>query len=1447
MVDFDNLHLLQKFKRHHEYNKSEEIFQELRGDFYYSKNQFKQDGEKNKGLYCVDEKQTVMILVNDQRQIERRLIPNFELLNRVNAPSEFNLDQIWMSHDAKKLILKLQEQNCLKINVYHIKDIFEAFSGYTSTQGSCTNPNPIASFVVGLNSQISEVKLTHNMQKIIILGDLYSIGASDFLERSDSLKGVFIIDVSSQQQDLINKDTTLITFLTSTQESIQQQITSKEMEDQSQIHYNGCFSFFQLEQEDSLKSENQISFGRDHIIISKGQLDSKDHLIINIDESQNYTITKLITTSSKETIANDGYIVEIERDGQWISKLSVCQYNKDTQKLEKLYSLSPLVYEIEEIQVIKVDNKSLTYLAQIINKNQVIPIDAVTPSVYQPPSNEDINSSQIIAKESLKHQTSRYKSYILQQSSDTKIHIYEDCPIELDIKQILWNQYFTYKLLVCCGDGTFYTTSFYERTSIFQIWDKELDQGYQFIDFEEDARFAFDDIVEHKVKYIYNTDIVTFAMVRDIAVEGNESEKERWLGFYQNSKFHKSMKFENYTLKQFKYSSQDKNGAIQAYTITENEILLLDFNEMFELTNTESTFKLEDGLTIKKITFFQQDRQYKAIRDQNMKFGLLDSQDMYMTAYLDSNDVCDRPQKISYSQNSICKITEYGILQLSQENHYVRTYFQISDRTSKVLLRESQRFILKNAIAFSDSLVIQSKDNRLFFFDNRNIQEIVLPEAMQGKPFEMKGKTQIRDQSVILSFYNCEKCDKDSEVIEKCSCYTNSRQTVVEICLIGCNEFTTSFFTHRTISFMSSLGYFKYTDSKNNRYDIYDTLTNQKISYVEAAFCQAEAKLWTLLQDVSTREVVNLIKRGPQQIKQLLKNYGIGNLMNMIMLNEQALEALKEELLLFPKEEIPQIFQSYGFRSNVLGTAIQQNMVRCVKVMLDIFIEFQDHYVLGRIIDTNFNELMSKNYDMKRFLEKDILFTKLQDMDTLPEFVQHNEVIYYAEQSYRENQLTYISTLRPDQYAPNYQVGDQSRNEKVYPCEYTLVCMQDSMFSTYKFLGGLSEHKNLEIFEHEGIHDVIDYIWSQSPFEYFQKQEKIYLFYLLLLLIDVFYSLFWKIQDDDGVIDDSRSGWVMTPIKIVITLINTSYLYKCMFNFYVVFHNNRCSADLVSRRGYLQDKWNDLSLILSLSVYVIIFVDYRQDVYEGLRLAQIYMLILGFLRVNYYLRIHDGFGFMISMFTEVFVDLKYFVIFFIMIIIEFALLFLLVFKGSSMEEYQGLSTFGGYMMMAFRLSTGDFALDSYKDQPSMFILITWGIWLVSVFALNMIFLNFIIAVISETFEKVMQKQAAQQYKLKVEMLCTILAHGLVKTPESLIIQKPIQVSNEEESQQGFIRNLKHSLKYNNQKTYNEVSFKLEEFNENINQDVSDVQKTYDQERKEIIEDIDEIQRLLTQI
>ena len=123
----------------------------------------------------------------------------------------------------------------------------------------------------------------------------------------------------------------------------------------------------------------------------------------------------------------------------------------------------------------------------------------------------------------------------------------------------------------------------------------------------------------------------------------------------------------------------------------------------------------------------------------------------------------------------------------------------------------------------------------------------------------------------------------------------------------------------------------------------------------------------------------------------------------------------------------------------------------------------------------------------------------------------------------------------------------------------------------------------------------------------------------------------------------------------------------------------------------------DFSLI---AFYVILnvfeFIPPSEVTFNAIVLIDIIVVILTFLKVNFFLRVYDGFSFLVSMLSGVFKDIQYFILFFIIFILQFGIIFIILFSGASIEEYNGIGTIG-YFLMIFRISSGDFAVDNYKD------------------------------------------------------------------------------------------------------------------------------------------------------
>ena len=99
-------------------------------------------------------------------------------------------------------------------------------------------------------------------------------------------------------------------------------------------------------------------------------------------------------------------------------------------------------------------------------------------------------------------------------------------------------------------------------------------------------------------------------------------------------------------------------------------------------------------------------------------------------------------------------------------------------------------------------------------------------------------------------------------------------------------------------------------------------------------------------------------------------------------------------------------------------------------------------------------------------------------------------------------------------------------------------------------------------------------------------------------------------------------------------------------------------------------------------------------------------------------------------------------------------------------------------------------MDGFKDQPSTtLVTLTWFVWVIAALVLNVIFMNFIIAVISESYEKVMQKLVGQLYKVKVDLIVEremLMSAGELMEdsyfPPYLILRQPVNSADDNQQE-----------------------------------------------------------------
>ena len=143
-------------------------------------------------------------------------------------------------------------------------------------------------------------------------------------------------------------------------------------------------------------------------------------------------------------------------------------------------------------------------------------------------------------------------------------------------------------------------------------------------------------------------------------------------------------------------------------------------------------------------------------------------------------------------------------------------------------------------------------------------------------------------------------------------------------------------------------------------------------------------------------------------------------------------------------------------------------------------------------------------------------------------------------------------------------------------------------------------------------------------------------------------------------------------------------------------------------------------------------------------------------------------------------DLQVFMIFFTILILMFSMVFDVIAKNDA-AEYQHVGWFMGNFLTTLRLSLGDFDFGVLEgdnldaDQHVLF----WIIWTVMVIFSSLIFLNFIIAEVSNSYQTINEQINALIYKERASLIQEsedIMAQSTkennkVKFPKYIIIRE----------------------------------------------------------------------------
>ncbi|CDW78608.1 wd-40 repeat protein [Stylonychia lemnae] len=241
---------------------------------------------------------------------------------------------------------------------------------------------------------------------------------------------------------------------------------------------------------------------------------------------------------------------------------------------------------------------------------------------------------------------------------------------------------------------------------------------------------------------------------------------------------------------------------------------------------------------------------------------------------------------------------------------------------------------------------------------------------------------------------------------------------------------------------------------------------------------------------------------------------------------------------------------------------------------------------------------------------------------------------------------------------------------------------------------------------------------------------KVFLPYLIYLILFSVYSQFLMFNDDMTSFVFSNIIEFMMIVKTIFFLLNT----KKQFN-------------NLEQNIYTCKMWNYFDIFPKFLVIISIILKFFDDV--GALTVQSEINVLNsfasfslWINLLYFCRIFRRTGHLIQMIIEVVKDMKYFLGIVFLTLMSFSGAFFILSKNND-DTKEFITSFFESNAFVYRLILGDFDTTNFGEK---YVVIVWMFFMLATLFLIIIMLNLLIAIISDTFERVQGQAKQRMYK-----------------------------------------------------------------------------------------------------
>lgn len=267
----------------------------------------------------------------------------------------------------------------------------------------------------------------------------------------------------------------------------------------------------------------------------------------------------------------------------------------------------------------------------------------------------------------------------------------------------------------------------------------------------------------------------------------------------------------------------------------------------------------------------------------------------------------------------------------------------------------------------------------------------------------------------------------------------------------------------------------------------------------------------------------------------------------------------------------------------------------------------------------------------------------------------------------------------------------------------------------------------LAIFETDLVRDLIDYKWRTFAYQQHLYGLIVHVSYVIVL---IYYINHTYLEQTDFEFNEETQKWesVADPVYQYYQAICLSYpLFLEFYRF------KKSGLSYFSNSSNLLDVSHIFFGFLNIYMQIVVgSFDLNSQ------LVMILECYLSLAKTFQFMKMVLAFSYIVTMILNVIVSLNNFIVYFLIQVVFFAMTFGVV-ASHDFGEYKHIGPFWGNCIYAMRLSLGNFNFDVFEHEMSgSDQVLFWFVWICMVLFSSLIFLTFVIARVSDSYETVNQ-------------------------------------------------------------------------------------------------------------